>query len=257
MDLNLKNKNYIVTGSSRGIGLEVSKILLNEGAKVMIIGRNSEALNDIREQLDSEFPKKVLIYEGDLIKDGVSARVVKKIISEWGSIDGIIANAGGVKPVPEWDILNTDWNWYFSSNFDISVKIVTQAVPYLKKTAGNIIFISSIAGIEEIGAPLPYSASKAALTMYSKGLSRKLAPFNIRVNTIAPGNILFKDGNWDKKLKADAETVIKMLEAKVPLKRFGTPEDIGNMVAFLLSEKATFITGSCIVIDGGQTSMIS
>ena len=115
--------------------------------------------------------------------------------------------------------------------------------------------ISSIAGIEDIGAPLPYSASKAALTMYSKGLAKKLAGDSIRVNTVAPGNITFPNGNWERRQKVDPKAVQKLLDEEVPQKRFGAPEDIGNMVAFLASEKAGFITGGCFVVDGGQTSL--
>ena len=223
----------------------------------MITGIDPAEVAETFNTLNKAFDKKVLFHEGDLNDDAALMRLENKVMAEWGSVDGVVANAGAVKPVPDWDILGSDWDWYLKNNFDIAVKLVTKIIPHLKKTMGSIVFISSIAGIEETGAPLPYSTSKAALTMYAKGLSRKLAPDKIRVNTVAPGNILFKDGNWDKKQKADLAGINKMLDDKVPLKQFGTPEDIGNMVAFLLSEKAKFITGACMVIDGGQTSMLS
>lgn len=254
MDLNLKNKQYIITGSSRGIGLGIAKVLLEEGARVMITGRNSDSIASAFELLNSKFPGNVLAFTGDFTEANIAGLALEKIISEWGSIDGVVANAGAVKPVPDWNIDGDDWEWFFTNNLNISVHIVTKSISYLQKTKGAIVFIGSIAGIEEIGAPLPYSASKAALTMYAKSLSRKLALYNIRVNTIAPGNVLFPDGNWDKKRKTDLEAINRMLETKVPLKKFGTPEDIGSMAAFLLSEKASFVTGSCFVIDGGQTS---
>lgn len=254
MDLRLTNKKYIITGSSKGIGLGIAETLLLEGAKVMITGRDNASVMNSFKSLDKIFPGNVFFFSGDLTDVSIVEALVAKAISVWGGIDGVIANAGSVHPVPEWDISEIEWNWYFSNNFDISAHIIKKSTPYLIQSEGNIVFIGSIAGIEEIGAPLPYSVSKAALAMYSKGLSRKLASYNIRVNTIAPGNILFPGGNWDKKSKADPEAVQRMLEAKVSLKKFGTPADIGNMVAFLLSDKAQFITGSCIVIDGGQTS---
>jgi len=137
----------------------------------------------------------------------------------------------------------------------IKLSLLNHLIPHLIKSSGNIVLTGSIAGIEEIGAPIPYSVSKAALTMYAKGLSKKLAEHHIRVNSIAPGNIIFKGGNWDKKNQNDPEGIQKMLKGKVPLKKFGTPEDIGNMVTFLLSERSGFITGSCVVIDGGQTEL--
>ena len=257
MNLNLENKHYIITGSNRGVGFGIAKVLLQEGAHIMITGRNPEITIKAYEELNAAFPQKALFYCGNLTDSKVLDSILDKVVTEWGHLDGIVVNAGGVMPVADWDISDADWSWYFANNFDIAVKTVTKAIPLLLKTNGSIVFTSSIAGIEEIGAPLPYSASKASLTMYAKGLSRKLAPFDIRVNTIAPGNIIFEGGNWEKKQKVNPEGVKKMLEDKVPLKQFGTPSDIGNMVAFLLSEKAKFITGACMVIDGGQTSMFN
>lgn len=257
MDLKLTNKKYIITGSSRGIGFGIAETLLQEGARVMITGRNGDSIANAFEQLNGKFPGNVLAFIGDFTDANTAGSALEKIISEWGSIDGVVANAGAVKPVPDWNIDGDDWSWFIRNNLDVSIHIVTKSISYLQITKGTIVFIGSIAGIEEIGAPLPYSASKAALTMYAKSMSRKLAPYNIRVNTIAPGNVLFPGGNWDKKSKADPEMIDKILETKVPLKKFGKPEDIGSMTAFLLSDKASFITGACIVIDGGQTSLFN
>ena len=120
--------------------------------------------------------------------------------------------------------------------------------------AKSIVTIGSIAGLEDVGAPLPYASSKAALLTYTKSLSRKLAHKKIRVNMVSPGNILFPGGNWDKKKRSNPKIVNQMLLKKVPLQMFGVPEDIGNVVAFLISSKARFITGTNIIIDGDQLS---
>jgi 3-oxoacyl-[acyl-carrier protein] reductase len=256
MNLGFDNKHFIITGSTRGIGLGIAEVLLQEGAHVMITGRNVGTGNDVYKRLDSRFPGKVLFYAGDLVDEQVTEAVLSEAVSKWGRIDGIVANIGAVKKVQDWEIGNSDWSWYFNNNFNASLQIVTRSIPQLEKTKGSVVFIGSIAGIEDVGAPLPYSAAKAALAMYAKTLSRKLAPMHIRVNTVAPGNILFEGGNWDARYKSDPDGVQKMLDNKVPLRKFGTVEDIGNMVAFLLSEKAAFITGSCMVVDGGQTSHV-
>ena len=184
----------------------------------------------------------------------VLCQVENLAVKTWNGIDGIIANAGAVKPVHDWDISAPDWEWYLNANFKIAYQFATHFIPKLQDSKGAIVFISSIAGLEDIGAPLPYSASKAALTLYAKGLARKLAPDGIRVNTVAPGNIIFEGGNWDNRMQANPEAVQALIKKKVPLQRFGTPEDIGNLVSFLVSERAAFITGSCLIADGGQTN---
>jgi 3-oxoacyl-[acyl-carrier protein] reductase len=251
MNLGLDNKNYLIAGSSRGIGVGIAEVLLSEGANVMVTGRQEADVNGTVKKLAANYPGKVFSHTGDLSDDAVLQNLQTNISKVWKELHGVVANAGAVKPVNDWDISNEDWDWYFSA------KLVTRLIPSLIVSKGSIVLTGSIAGLEDIGAPLPYSTSKVALTMYSKGLSRKLAPHGIRVNMVAPGNILFEGGNWQKRSNTDPDAINKMLDAKVPLKQFGSPDDIGNMVAFLLSEKAKFITGSCMVVDGGQTAMIS
>src|SRR3954452_12123115 len=118
---------------------------------------------------------------------------------------------------------------------------------------GSIVLVSSIAGLESLGAPIPYGTAKAALEHYAKDLSRRVGRHGVRVNTVAPGNILFPGGTWQRKLDADPAGVQSMIAAEVPLGRFGTPMEIGSAVAFLASDRAAFITGACMVVDGGQT----
>jgi 3-oxoacyl-[acyl-carrier protein] reductase len=133
---------------------------------------------------------------------------------------------------------------------------LTQAVlPYLLSNAGrgSILYIASIAAIEASPAPLPYSAAKAALVNYSKNLARQLGPQNVRVNSIAPGNILFPGGSWDKRLSSSPDFVKAMLQSEVPQQRFGSPEEIASLAVYLCSPQAAFSTGTCYVVDGGQT----
>jgi 3-oxoacyl-[acyl-carrier protein] reductase len=254
MNLALENKNFLVAGSSRGIGYYIAAQLLNEGACVVITGRDEKIVEQAYQGFEKLYPKKVLRCAGDLGDNGIIKKISELIVNEWGQLNGVVANFGAVKQVPDWDIEMEDWNWYMNANFLAPVNLVRAFIPFLKKTQGSIIITGSIAGVEEIGAPLPYSAAKAAIIMYAKGLSKKLASDNIRVNVIAPGNVIFPGGNWDKKVKIDPQAVSAMLDAKVPLKRFGTPEEIASLAAFLLSDQSSFITGSCIVVDGGQTA---
>lgn len=254
MDLNLDNKVFVISGSSRGIGKGIAKVLAGEGAKVLITGRTEHDVINTAEEFIKVFPDKVLYHCGDLSDGKVLKEVETKVIDHWRKIDGIVANAGAVKPGPVEDILKEHWTWYLNSNLDIAVRFVQHFIEHVKKHSGSIVFISSIAGIEDVGAPIPYNVSKAALNVYSKSLATRLGTSGIRVNTVTPGNIVFPGGNWETKREANPESVDKMLNEKVPLQSFGHPVDIGNAVAFLLSDKAKFITGSNIVVDGGQTN---
>jgi len=256
MNLNLENKVFIVSGSSRGIGKGIAIVLLEEGAKVVLTGRDKESLSSTYDESEAIYPEKVLQHAGDLNDEKVLQALRDMVLDAWGCVDGVVANIGGNKPVNDWDISESDWQWYFNANFHVAQRFVNYFIEELRKSKGSIAFISSIAAIEDINAPLPYSASKAALNAYAKGLSRKLAKDGVRVNTIAPGNIIFEGGSWDKKMKDDPKKVNQMLEDKVLLNRFGVPEEIGCLAAFLLSDKASFVTGCCYTADGGQIAAI-
>lgn len=255
MNLYLSDKVAVISGSSRGIGRGIAAALLQEGCRVVVTGRNAQDVESCEKDFSSLYPGKVMGFSGELSNERVLDDLAQNILSKWGKIDCLVANAGAVKPVEELDICSEDWQWYINSNFYVAVRLIRRFVPEVKKSRGSIVLISSIAGVEDIGAPLPYSAAKAALSMYAKGLARKLAVHQIRVNCIAPGNIIFPGGNWARKREADPEAVNALIESKVPLKRFGTPEEIGVACAFLLSEKSSFTTGACFVVDGGQTAL--
>jgi 3-oxoacyl-[acyl-carrier protein] reductase len=139
-------------------------------------------------------------------------------------------------------------------NFFGSVNLAQAAMPLLAENGhGALLFVASITGVEATAAPLPYSAAKAALINYSKNLAGQVARLGVRVNCIAPGNVLFPGGSWERRLEKDKSKVMQMIESSVPLARFGTPEEIADIAVFLCSDAATFITGACFKADGGQT----
>lgn len=257
MNLNIDGKVFFVTGSTRGVGLGIAKVLLEEGCKVIINGRNRDNIRYVKNILKVDHAENIFAVTGDVSDPLVIQEVIKLVQVQWNNLDGIVANVGAVKQSHDWDINKEEWDWHFTNNFSVAYNTIQMLVPLLTKSKGSIVTVGSIAGLEDVGAPIPYASSKAALTTYTKSLSKKLANNKIRVNMVSPGNIIFPEGNWDKKNKLNPTQVQKMLQDKVPLQMFGTPADIGNVVAFLLSSKARFITGANFVVDGGQTISIN
>ena len=252
MNLNLSNKTFLISGSSKGIGLKIAENLLSESANVIITGRSKNLIKNQFSKLFSKFGSKVAYVNGDIKNDLVLKKIRNLLKKRWKKLDGIVANAGSIKKNISSFSSEKDFYWYQKNNFLTAFKFVNYFLNEIKKSQGTIIFISSIASLKDLGAPLGYASSKLSINFYSKFLANELARYNVRVNNIVPGNIYFKGGNWDKKIKKNPKKVKKMIKNQVPLGRFGKPEEIANLAAFLLSPKSSFMTGAEIVIDGGQ-----
>lgn len=254
MELGLAGKAVLVAGSSRGIGLAVARAFLAEGAKVAITGRTEEALLDAAASLRGQpASQRVLPLCGDMTDAGDVRRVLDDVVASFGGLDIAVANVGSGSGRPGWDLAPEDWGDAFQTNLLGGMTFAAAAIPHLSRAGGCLVFIASIAGMEALNAPLPYSAAKAALLNASKNLSRALAGQGVRVNAVAPGNILFPGGSWEKKLAERREFFERFIQDEVPLRRFGRPEEVADAVIFLASERAAFITGACLVVDGGQT----
>lgn len=253
MNLNLKNKRVFISGGSRGIGLELVRSFLMEGAQVAFCSRNQDTIDLILTGLKRDFPNShILSFVADAT-DSVSMKTVfSEIAAQWDSLDIVIANVGNGRSTQNPLQAESEFNNTWKTNFTSAENVARQFLEMDHLEQGSLTFISSIAGLEAFGAPTDYSVAKAALIAFSKNLARKVAP-NIRVNCVAPGNVFFPGGSWDEKIQKDPERIQKLIESTVPMKRFGSPKEIADLVLFLSSERASFITGSCIVIDGGQT----
>ena len=255
MNLNLDSKTCFIAGSSRGIGLGIARRLLDEGARIVLTGRNPDALQDAFDELAERYSiDRVLQIAGDLGQSGVVENAVQLAIERWGVIDCLIANVGTGHSLPGWDIDRAVWDASFDVNLWPTLATVRAILPQMtQKRSGSIVVIGSITGIEATPAPLAYSAAKAALANYVANLARQVGPSGVRVNYLAPGNILFPGSGWERRQSEQPTEVKKMLASEVPLNRFGTVDEIADVAAFLASPRSSFVTGTVIVADGGQT----
>lgn len=256
MELGLNENVVFISGSSKGIGRAIAKRFLEENALVTITGRNAEDVQETYSTLANDFTSdQLFLFIGDLTKDDVIHEAIAATVNKWGRLDHTVANIGTGHAQTGWNIGDSEWQRMINQNFFSAVRLIESAVPHmLKSNKPSISMIGSIAGIENLGAPIPYSSAKAALTAYTKSLANELGPKGIRANIIAPGNIFFPGGTWDSKLAKNKTGVTNYINAEVPLGRFGKPEEIADLVVFLSSQRAEFITGANIVIDGGQSN---
>jgi len=253
MDLGLSDKRILVTGASRGIGAAVAKGFLSEGSKVCLVSRGSKQLFKTQETLASEYGgEQVLVETCDCTNEQALHSLRDRVDHCWGGVDIVVANIGDGRSVPD-ALPDTDqWQKTWNNNFESALLTARTFLPLLQESKGCLLFVSSITAMEAFGAPVDYSTAKSAVSALAKNMARKLAQ-EVRVNVLAPGNVYFPGGSWDEKIKQDADRVETIIQSTVPMNRFGTPEEMADAVLFLCSDRAKFITGSTIVVDGGQT----
>ena len=248
MNLELEGKTAIVTGASRGIGFAIASCLANEGCHVVINARDEKGLDQAAAKIDGH----VTTISGDVREPGVAEKIVAAAHAINARLDILVCNVGSGRSVPPGEESRTDWEDMLTINLIASTMMVEAAEDALSAFGGSIVCISSICGLEALGAPVPYAAAKAALNAYVKNVARPLAKRGIRINAVAPGNILFEGSVWERKLAAESDAVKEMLTRDVSLARLGTPEEIADTVSFLASPRSAFTTGSVVVVDGGQ-----
>jgi 3-oxoacyl-[acyl-carrier protein] reductase len=255
MDLGLKNKSVLVSGSSTGIGYAIAKIFLQEGARVQISGRSEKKLKDAFQTLSECYSHdNIDLFCGDLTQPEIINKAIYQSVSRFDGLDVVIANIGSGKSPSGWEVSASDWHSIIDANLIGSMVLATSAVAHLKgRENPSITFISSIAGVEAIAAPIPYSAAKAGLQQAAKNLARQLGPEGIRVNTVAPGNVLASGGTWKAKMAKKPAQVKKYIETEVPLRRFADPVEVADATVFLASARARFISGALLCVDGAQT----
>lgn len=251
MDLHLKGKKVLITGGSKGIGRAIAEAFVSEGADVSIAARSLEFL----EKTKADLGGRISIFQSDILKEEEREKLIQSFVKQNGTIDCLINNAGGSHGG---NAQETGMDLFYEAmelNYFSAVHLSKLAVEKMKEAgSGSIINITSIYG-RESGGKVTYNNAKAALISFTKSFADEVIPFGIRVNSIAPGSILHETGNWKKRLEQDPERIKAFVKNEIPAGRFGTPEEIANVAVFLASDKASWVVGVSINVDGGQSRM--
>ena len=251
MNLGLKDRVAIVTGSSRGLGKAAAAALAREGARVVLNGRTAATLQTATEEMRAEGGT-VEPVTADVSTDEGCYQLVAAAERTFGQIDILVSNAGGGTRA-RLGSPDADWNDALSWMFWPSLRLARMVAPGMQQRRwGAIVIISSIFGRELGGSP-GYQVVKSAQLSLSKALAKELAPDNVRVLTVAPGSISFPGGSWWRRQQEDPAGMARFVAQELPLGRFGRAEEVGDVVAFLCSDRASLVTGACIPVDGCQS----
>ena len=257
MDLKLNDSVAIVTGSSRGLGLASARALLAEGCRVCICARGEDRLNqaadELREEAGSEDDERVFAIAADLTQVVGVETVVRETVNRFGALDILVNNVGRAGGGGLLEASDDDWVSAFEDTLYPAIRASRLAVPHMRERGGGVILIIASIWGRESGGRMTYNAVKAAEISLAKTLARQLAPDNIRVNSVAPGSISFPGGSWHRRQQEDPEGLATFVRENLPFGRFGRAEEVGDVVAFLSSPRASWVSGASITVDGCQS----
>ena len=254
MDLSLQGKVAMVTGGSHGLGKQAADSLAREGCKVAICARGQENLDATVTELKAK-GYDIMAVQADVMKQEDLQNFYDQTVKTLGEVDILVNNAGGRKGTADFQETGLEtFREGMEFNFMSAVELISLVLPHMREQKwGRVISISSIYG-REYGGSIDYMTGKAALIAFSKHLALNLMKENVLVNCIAPGSIDFPGSSWDRfQQNSTPEQVADFIDRNLPAGKFGWPEPIGDTVAFLASENASMITGTCLNVDGGQS----
>jgi 3-oxoacyl-[acyl-carrier protein] reductase len=253
VDLGLAGKLCLVAGASRGIGRAIALELAREGARVAAMARGEGDLAALAPELAAAGGGPHATIVADVATADGADSAIAGAVRALGGLDVVVTNVGKsfAREVAAMD--DADFAKSLDANLWSAARVAQRAVPHLAaRGGGSITMISSIWGRESGGAP-GYNVAKAGVIALAKALSRDCAKHGIRVNSIAPGSILFPGGGWERRQQADPAAIADMVRRDLPFGRFGTPDEVASVVAFVASPRASWLAGACVVVDGGQS----
>jgi 3-oxoacyl-[acyl-carrier protein] reductase len=246
VDFGIEGRVALVTAATKGIGLGIAHALAREGARVAIVARTAADVESVAREING------LGVAADVTTEEGCKRAVEDTERGLGPID-ILVNNYGARAGTSWnDTGPLEFAKAFDGNVIVSARMTQLVLPgMVGRGWGRVVVISSVYGRESGGAPA-YNAAKSAENSYVKSLAREVASTGVTVNAIAPGSILWEGGGWDRRLKADPDRIGDFVRREMPLGRFGTVDEVADVVAFVCSKQASLVTGACIAVDGGS-----
>ncbi|BBI31200.1 SDR family NAD(P)-dependent oxidoreductase [Cohnella abietis] len=252
--MRLKDKIALVTGGSQGIGLAIAVRFAAEGAKVAVAGLDKEALEETAAYITDKGGQAIAI-EADIRYRADVDRMVDEALREWGRIDILVNNAGVNRTASFLEITEEDWDWHLDINlkgtFLVSQRVAKEMVKL--GSGGSIIQMSSVNGLAAEADQAHYNAAKGGINLLAMSMAVELASYDIRVNSLCPG---FIETRLTKPLIENPPAIAEYLKT-IPMKRVGQPEEIASAALFMASDESRYMTGHCMVIDGGQLIKLS